>query len=157
MNALDDNTLMIKLLLLSSLVLCALLIALWLYVRSLKGRLLQSVGLIDELYKITQTQAATNSANEAKIKKLIDATEKLKTDMQSQLASQYEANIQALDKKLESLSAQIERVEEQDPTLKMYSRASKLVEQGASMDDIIEASGLPKAEVEVLLALNKRK
>ncbi len=39
----------------------------------------------------------------------------------------------------------------------MYHRATQLVAKGASIDDIIEACQLPRAEVEVLISLHSNK
>jgi len=96
--------------------------------------------------------------------KAIDA---LQTDMRTEFheslkqtktaQTQGESRISDVCERMEKIEASVERLEEQDPALKMYSRASKLVAQGAAMEDIIEASGLPRAEVEVLMSLHSQK
>lgn len=135
---------------LGTLFLCfALIIVLWAYVQNIKTKLMQSVGLIDELYKLSNAQLANMEALKADA---LHASKLSKT-----VQKDYTAFSQAVELRLNKIEDVVERLEEQDPALKMYSRASKLVEQGAAMDDIIEASGLPRAEVEVLISLHARK
>ena len=135
---------------LATLFLCfALIIVLWAYVQNIKTKLMQSVGLIDELYKLSNAQLANMEALKADA---LHASKLSKT-----VQKDYTAFSQAVELRLNKIEDVVERLEEQDPALKMYSRASKLVEQGAAMDDIIEASGLPRAEVEVLISLHARK
>ena len=131
-----------------SLLCIVLVIVLWMYAQNIKTKLMQSVGLIDELYKLTTSQAAsieTLQAEIAQANKLSKSTQKAYKG--------FSSNIEATVNKV---AATVERLEEQDPALKMYSKASKLVEQGAAMEDIIEASGLPRAEVEVLISLHAK-
>jgi hypothetical protein len=136
--------------LISLLFLClVMLIVLWGITRRLSARLQQSVSLIDELHKISLSQNQQLSALEHKQGEL--STELLARQQQFE-------HIQAASViRMEKVEDTVERLEEQDPALKMYSKASKLVEQGAAMSDIIEASGLPRAEVEVLLSLHSVK
>lgn len=47
----------------------------------------------------------------------------------------------------------IQEVAEQDPASKFYQRAAKLVQQGASLEDIIESCELPRAEAELVYSL----
>lgn len=131
-----------------SLLCIVLVIVLWMYAQNIKTKLMQSVGLIDELYKLTTSQAASIEALQADIaqaNKLSKSTQKAYTEFSTDM----EATVN-------KVAATVERLEEQDPALKMYSKASKLVEQGAAMEDIIEASGLPRAEVEVLMSLHAK-
>jgi biopolymer transport protein ExbB/TolQ len=134
----------------SLLFLCfVMLIVLWGITRRLSARLQKSVSLIDELHKISITQNQQLSALEQEQGEL--STELLTRQKQFE-------HIQAASViRMEKVEDTVERLEEQDPALKMYSKASKLVEQGAAMSDIIEASGLPRAEVEVLLSLHSVK
>lgn len=136
--------------LISLLFLCfVLLLVLWAFNRNLNGRLQQSVNLIDELHKISLAQQKQFSILE-------QDQNSLKAELRKRQQDVEQSHTIAINR-LEKVESTIERLEEQDPALKMYSKASKLVEQGAAMDDIIEASGLPRAEVEVLLSLHSRK
>lgn len=44
-----------------------------------------------------------------------------------------------------------------DPDAKMYSRAVKMVELGADLDEVIRECELPRAEAELLFSLHKQK
>ncbi|ODQ01110.1 MULTISPECIES: DUF2802 domain-containing protein [Salinivibrio] len=55
----------------------------------------------------------------------------------------------------ELLEKQVE-LEMQDPGSRLYSRASKMVDLGADLDELMHECDLPKAEAELLLSLRKR-
>lgn len=135
---------------LSALFLCfVLIVVLWFYVQNVKAKLMQSIGLLDDLYQLTSAQA-----------KIMDTVKVEQLDMikcQKAQQKQYEILSSDVEERVRKMEDTVERLEEHDPALKMYSRASKLVEQGAAMEDIIEASGLPRAEVEVLISLHAKK
>ncbi len=131
-----------------SLLCIVLVVVLWVYAKNIKTKLMQSVGLIDELYKLNTAQ----SANIEKLKSQILKNNKVSKALQND----YQTFSNEVQDSLNKVSDTVERLEEQDPALKMYSKASKLVEQGAAMEDIIEASGLPRAEVEVLMSLHAK-
>ena len=44
-----------------------------------------------------------------------------------------------------------------DPDAKIYSRAVKMVERGADLDEVIRECELPRAEAELLFSLHKQK
>ena len=44
-----------------------------------------------------------------------------------------------------------------DPDAKIYSRAVKMVELGADLDEVIRECELPRAEAELLMSLHKQK
>ncbi|WP_087021460.1 DUF2802 domain-containing protein [Thaumasiovibrio subtropicus] len=49
-----------------------------------------------------------------------------------------------------------EIVMQQDPDNKLYSRASRMVELGADIEELMEECELPKAEAELLLSLQQK-
>ena len=131
------------------LLLCFVLIAvLWAISANLKGKLQTALSLIKDLHSLNTKQASRIDALESSFiqtKKHIDS---VRADTNTQLTQS--------ETRIDKIQAMVERIEEQDPSLKMYSRASKLVAQGASIEDVIEASGLPRAEVEVLISLQAK-
>lgn len=131
------------------LICCVCSTVLFAALRRVQSRLSKSLELIDDLHKITlsQKQSADDLAQES-----AHMNEKLAKENTDLAHKQGACFI-----RLEKLEATVERLEEQDPALKMYSKATKLVEQGVEMADIIEASGLSRAEVEVLLSLHAKK
>jgi hypothetical protein len=62
-----------------------------------------------------------------------------------------------LSKRVLALENQTQLLQKEDPELKMYNRAHQLVKEGVSIEDIMEASQLPRAEVEVLVGLQRHK
>lgn len=133
----------------SLLLLCfVLIVVLWAISANLKGKLQTALSLIKDLHSLNTKQASRIDALESSFiqtKKHIDS---VRADTNTQLTQS--------ETRIDKIQAMVERIEEQDPSLKMYSRASKLVAQGASIEDVIEASGLPRAEVEVLISLQAK-
>ncbi|WP_395344281.1 DUF2802 domain-containing protein [Ningiella sp. W23] len=146
-----DNTLLWVMLSIT-LACIAMLLVLALYAKQLNAKLMRAIGLIDDLYKLTQAQSKQIQGIEDQSKSDVLHIRK-RIDESAEEAGRLAANTELRIEKVEST---VERIEEQDPALKMYSKASKLVEQGASLEDIMEASGLPRAEVEVLVSLNSK-
>ncbi|QUJ66677.1 DUF2802 domain-containing protein [Photobacterium sp. GJ3] len=92
----------------------------------------------------------------------------LKTARQQQesLTKQFHelrAGAIAMSNKMADLSRQQDELSErqgeismQDPEGRLYSRASKMVELGADVNELMEECDLPKAEAELLLRLQQR-
>lgn len=85
-----------------------------------------------------------------------------KEDNQAQLQPLYEAleqlraQQQSLHQQQQQFASTIKQLEQQEPEVKLYQRAAKLVEQGASVDDLMQACDLPRAEAELMLAMHQR-
>ena len=63
---------------------------------------------------------------------------------------------QELDEKQTDIENQLRELKLQDPSLRLYQRAADLVKQGASIDEIIEACDIPRAEAEMLVMVHKQ-
>lgn len=61
-----------------------------------------------------------------------------------------------LEKKLQQQDAKIEETNQQDPQARLYSRAMKMVDLGAGIDELIQECELPKAEAELLIRLHRK-
>ncbi|GLR70704.1 DUF2802 domain-containing protein [Agaribacter marinus] len=133
------------------LLLIAIAVVTFLYSRSTRAKLLQSIGLIDNLHKLQQQNDKLIKGQTALIATQSTAIENLKNEMSEQIEKTNK-----LAQEFSLYGDKVEQLSEQDPELKMYSKANKLVASGESIDDIIEASGLPRAEVEVLYSLHRR-
>ncbi|MBL4814022.1 MAG: DUF2802 domain-containing protein, partial [Shewanella sp.] len=55
-----------------------------------------------------------------------------------------------LEKRTSKQDARLDEVNQQDPQAKLYSRAMKMVDLGASIDELIQECELPKAEAELI-------
>lgn len=65
-------------------------------------------------------------------------------------------HIQALQGKFDDLENQLREVKLQDPSLRLYQRAAELVKQGASIEEIMEACDIPRAEAEMLSMVHRQ-
>ncbi len=70
---------------------------------------------------------------------------------------------QTLQQQQQAIAAEIEQISEHqqqiqlfDPESKLYSRAMKMVQLGAGLDEIISECELPRAEAELLISLHRQ-
>lgn len=54
------------------------------------------------------------------------------------------------------LEARINELEKDDKDARLYSRATKMVQLGADIDELVEECEIPKAEAELMLSLQKK-
>ncbi|EDQ00667.1 conserved protein of unknown function [Shewanella benthica] len=59
-----------------------------------------------------------------------------------------------LEKRTAKQDARLDEVNQQDPQARLYSRAMKMVDLGASIDELIQECELPKAEAELIIRLH---
>lgn len=165
------------------------IIILWVYARKVNTRLSQAIKLINDLYKLNQSQANTlsellggsekssainseqyseknteRSASSLTQRVAEQASLIIKADLVDEIANisdkasiKMTARSEDLSKRVLALENQTQLLQQEDPELKMYSRAHQLVKEGVSIEDIMEASQLPRAEVEVLVGLQRHK
>lgn len=65
--------------------------------------------------------------------------------------------LQSAESYMQQISARQQEFTLQDPDRRLYSRAAKMVELGADLDELIHECELPKAEAQLLLSLRKGK
>mgnify|MGYP000002074616 FL=1 len=56
--------------------------------------------------------------------------------------------------KIQSIQAHTQEIDQRDPQIKLYAKASTLLAEGANIDDIMAACDLDRAEVELLKNLH---
>ncbi len=59
-----------------------------------------------------------------------------------------------LEKKTSQQDARLDEANQQDPQAKLYTRAMKMVDLGAGVDELIQECELPKAEAELIIRLH---
>ncbi len=59
-----------------------------------------------------------------------------------------------LEKRTSKQDARLDEASQQDPQAKLYSRAMKMVDLGAGVDELIQECEIPKAEAELLIRLH---
>jgi len=100
------------------------------------------------------------------IKTLELSTDKAKNErenIQKQLAELHSGAVGlghkfvGLEIGLDKLSSQQQSIADYDPDTKLYSRAVRMVELGAELDEVMAECELPKAEAELLLSLHSNK
>ncbi|WP_462166538.1 DUF2802 domain-containing protein [Pseudoalteromonas sp. GB43] len=102
------------------------------------------------------------AAIQAKQKQLQEAQQQLSI-LRSEVA-EMRAGILSIGKRVvavEEKSKELEQLQDaqkyHDPNAKIYSRAVKMVELGADLEEIIRECELPRAEAELLMSLHKQK
>lgn len=92
----------------------------------------------------------------------IDTTTR-NTELQEQAIQELRAGTLGMGQKLKELSAltqltrdKQEELTNQDPDTRMYSKARKLIEAGASVEELMTECELPRAEAELLLSVRKK-
>lgn len=63
--------------------------------------------------------------------------------------------LQAVEVAMQQINDRQQELTMQDPERRLYSRAAKMVELGADLDEVMSECELPKAEAELLISLRK--
>ena len=102
------------------------------------------------------------AAIQAKQKQLQEAQQQLSI-LRSEVA-EMRAGMLSIGKRVvavEEKNKELEQLQDaqkyDDPNAKIYSRAVKMVELGADLEEIIRECELPRAEAELLMSLHKQK
>lgn len=74
-----------------------------------------------------------------------------------QVTKQLEHRIKVIQQQQTQLEQLISQIEQQQPEDKLYSRASKLVELGADIEEIMRECDIPKAEAEMLISIHRNR
>lgn len=72
------------------------------------------------------------------------------------LLQQLQLSQQSQAAELEQLSEHQQKIQLADPESKLYSRAMKMVQLGAGLEEIMQECELPRAEAELLLNLHRQ-
>ena len=63
--------------------------------------------------------------------------------------------LQSVEGAMQQVNERQQELTMQDPERRLYSRAAKMVELGADLDEVMSECELPKAEAELLISLRK--
>jgi uncharacterized protein HemX len=74
-----------------------------------------------------------------------------------QVSKQLEHRIKMLQQQISSQEQTVEQIQAQQPEDKLYSRAFKLVELGADIEEVMKECEIPRAEAEMLLSVHQKK
>lgn len=132
--------------------------------RKLSLRLNKALELINSLYKTNEAhQTKLNAFEQIQKDSYEQNKQRLAVELDSAVSGftatitqAHASEIEALKFDIDKLMAQIDELSQQDPAAKMYAKAHSLVASGASLNEIIDACDLPKAEVEVLMGFQEK-
>ena len=65
--------------------------------------------------------------------------------------------VKTLSKQMHDTETRQQSIVEMDPTVKLYNKAAKLIEDGADLKDLVDECGLPRAEAELLMNIHKKR
>lgn len=119
------------------------LIAVWALLREKKARL-----RLESKYDAIETILKNERAKHESMVKQFNELRAGTIGMSKKLAEMSHRMEDMVEKQVE--------IEMQDPDSRLYSRASKMVDLGADLDELMNECDLPKAEAELLLNLRKR-
>jgi len=101
------------------------------------------------------------------IKRSVTLSERNLTDMVDELAKEVQGishgsmgvgrKVLLLEQQVEALESCIEEMQKNDPNKVSYSEASRLVEMGAGVDDLMNSCGISRPEAELVSALTANK
>ncbi|QOL27115.1 DUF2802 domain-containing protein [Thalassotalea sp. LPB0316] len=104
---------------------------------------------------ITQ-QSQTIAAQEISLRQLAELEAEHFSE-NSQVTKQLEHRIATLKQQLTELESLCQSLNQQSTEDKFYSRALKLAQKGADVDEIVAECEIPRAEAEMLLAVHQKK
>jgi myosin heavy subunit len=117
--------------------------------KSLKTQLDAQELLLNELQSAQQTLNT----------QLFDLNENLKSQHMEnvQVSNQLEHRIKVVQKESAIQKQLLDQFQNQQPQDKLYSRAFKLVELGADIEEVVRECDIPLAEAEMLISVHRNK
>ena len=121
-------------------------------------RLNITLDLLNSLHKIIETNKTEIADLEDKLRtELQQASQNInQSTIDEEYTAQLNQSIEALQVQIEQLSIQYQDLAEQEPAAKIYTKAQHLVRTGASVEEVMEACDLPRAEVEVMIGVQEK-
>lgn len=74
-----------------------------------------------------------------------------------QVTKHLEHRIKQLNEQIKGFDGKVEQLANQQPEDRLYSRALKLAELGADIEEIMRECDIPRAEADMLLAVHRQK
>lgn len=125
-------------------------LAIALYLRQRRGQ--QQLKLLEKQLLTLTSKTEQNSLLSHEIKELRSGIIGV-----GQRVLNFESELTEQQQQLQHLTDKQQSLELADPEAKIYSRAMKMVELGAGLEEIIQECELPRAEAELLLRLHQTK
>lgn len=95
-----------------------------------------------------------SEANLATVQGQVESLRKQMTELHSGAIGMGQ-RLKSLEVAMQQIYDRQQELTMQDPERRLYSRAAKMVELGAELDEVMSECELPKAEAELLISLRK--
>ncbi|WDE08338.1 DUF2802 domain-containing protein [Thalassomonas viridans] len=124
--------------------------------RSLKAKLMLLEAQV-QAYPLLMEELQTGIAEQQAFMRAMDEKHGHRGLEHEQVSKQLTHRVKVVQDELTKVKEMFEHYQEQQPEDKLYSRAYKLAELGADVEEIINECDLPRAEAEMLLSVYKKK
>lgn len=149
-----DNSLLITIAVLS-LIILSLVFVLFMRVHSVR----KQQQILTSQLSVVELQVNDLQIQQSQLSSLLDSFHNsidLNATENSQVSRQLEHRIKKIQQEFIELSQHFDRIKQEQPQDKFYLRANKLAAKGAGVEEIMAECELPRAEVEMLLAIHKK-
>ena len=111
------------------------------------------------LYSLNKRLTVSEQANQNKLADALQQNSILRSEVAEMRAGMLSIGkrLVTVEQKNQELAQQQDAQKYDDPDAKIYSRAVKMVELGADIEEIIRECELPRAEAELLMSLHQQK
>ncbi|WP_133469264.1 DUF2802 domain-containing protein [Paraglaciecola marina] len=117
------------------------------------------LGLFFKVYKQSKSAEASTHIQSDLISELTREVDQLREEIHEVRSGNFGINkrVKDLMQEIAALQSAQQFLAEQDPQSRFYNKAAKLINEGASLSDIIQECDMPKAEAELLFNLHRDK
>jgi hypothetical protein len=111
------------------------------------------------LYSLNKRLTASEQGHQKKLSDALQQNSILRSEVAEMRAGMLSIGkrLVTVEQKNQELAQQQDAQKYDDPDAKIYSRAVKMVELGADIEEIIRECELPRAEAELLMSLHQQK
>lgn len=139
-----------------AIVLLSVVLALYFALKSLKAKLMLLEAQV-QAYPLLVEELQTGISEQQALIKSMDEKHSRSGVEHEQVSKQLTHRVKVVQDELAKVKEMLEHYQDQQPEDKLYSRAYKLAELGADIEEIINECDLPRAEAEMLLSVYKKK
>ena len=134
------------------------------YCRLVNRRLSKSIELVSALHDIVDKQAQKLNNVMSSVPEQLNRLEQSKAEKVNlfeehlqQHQADWSGQLSKINQRIDTFEAKLDAQAQQDPAAKMYNKANKLLQEGASDEDIMQACELPRAEVQILRDFHRKR
>lgn len=126
-------------------------------VNGIHRRLLVAIDRLDQNEQALSDAQKELSRSRRQQESQLDTLNQLSSDLiaVNQAVGRYTADMKSLTSGIRQLQSTVDDLQDKDPQFKLYARATELARQGITLQELIDATGLSRAEAEVLIKLHQ--